>query len=207
MNCPLTEAFTKTPSVLYQNFLKEFWCTIVVEDPNPPEDDSKVRPLKEFIIKFTMMKGKNPLNLAHPSPKAVKAELAKITINEALVQKTPILKTSFPVAWRILKGRRSLKLCLNPNQRHRALRLLEHSLKRGKDSEGNKYPADMGLPATHPDEVTALLGTNAKYQVDKTQSTRFEVSVPDQNKGKTSYEVEPHADTIILTIVVDIQPL
>ncbi|GJY92635.1 retrovirus-related pol polyprotein from transposon TNT 1-94 [Tanacetum coccineum] len=83
---------------------EEFWCTIVVEDPNPPEDDSEVRPLKEFIIKFTLMKGKNPLNLdyktfcestrldynkgnyvAHPSPEVVKAELAKITINEALV--------------------------------------------------------------------------------------------------------------------------
>ncbi|GJT48684.1 hypothetical protein Tco_0974841 [Tanacetum coccineum] len=27
--------------MLYQNYLREFWCTAVVEDPNPPEDDSK----------------------------------------------------------------------------------------------------------------------------------------------------------------------
>ncbi|GJS15037.1 putative reverse transcriptase domain-containing protein [Tanacetum coccineum] len=43
----------------------------------------------------------------------------------------------------------------------------------------------MGLPATHPDE-----GTDAEYQVDKTQSTRFEVSIPEQNKSKISFEIE-----------------
>ncbi|GJZ92544.1 hypothetical protein Tco_0664609 [Tanacetum coccineum] len=42
INCPLAEAFTKTPPIQYQNFLREFWCTSVVEDPNPPEDDSEV---------------------------------------------------------------------------------------------------------------------------------------------------------------------
>ncbi|GJV36165.1 hypothetical protein Tco_1408642 [Tanacetum coccineum] len=104
MNCPLAEAFIKTPLVLYQNFLGEFWCTDVVEDPNPREDNSKVHPIKEFIIKFTVLNGKKPLALdyktfcestgldynkdnyvAHPSPEAVKAELDKIATNEALV--------------------------------------------------------------------------------------------------------------------------
>ncbi|GJR78264.1 hypothetical protein Tco_0149049 [Tanacetum coccineum] len=141
MNYPLVEAFTKTPSVLYQNFLKEFWCTTVVEDPNPLEDDSEVRPLKEFVIKFIVMNGKKPLTLdyktfcestgldynkgnyvAHPFLEAVKAELAKIAINEAL-------------------GTRSSKS------------LPEVKLTDPKDLEGNKQPADMGLPATHPDEV------------------------------------------------------
>ncbi|GJV55492.1 hypothetical protein Tco_1456497 [Tanacetum coccineum] len=37
-------------------------------------------------------------NVAHPSLEVVKAELAKITTSEALVQKNPILKTTFPVA-------------------------------------------------------------------------------------------------------------
>ncbi|GJW91145.1 hypothetical protein Tco_0168698 [Tanacetum coccineum] len=37
--------------------------------------------------------------------------------------------------------------------------------------------------------VTALSWTYAEYQVDKTQSTRFKVSVPDQNKSKTSSKV------------------
>ncbi|GJR33981.1 hypothetical protein Tco_1209665 [Tanacetum coccineum] len=121
MNCPLAEAFTKTSSVLYQNFFREFWCIAEIEDPNPSKDDFEVHPLKEFIIKFTVMNGKNPLTLDfktffestnldynqgnyvdHPSPKVVKAELAKIAINEALIQKNPVLKISFSVAWRIL---------------------------------------------------------------------------------------------------------
>ncbi|GKA12381.1 hypothetical protein Tco_0691927 [Tanacetum coccineum] len=38
--------------------------------------------------------------------------------------------------------------------------------------------------------VTALSRTDAKYQVDQTHSTRFEVSVPDQHQSKTSFEME-----------------
>ncbi|GKD50315.1 hypothetical protein Tco_1279291 [Tanacetum coccineum] len=45
MNCPLAEAFTKTPSVLYQNFLKEFWCTAIAYDPNLHVDDFEEHPL------------------------------------------------------------------------------------------------------------------------------------------------------------------
>ncbi|GJS35288.1 hypothetical protein Tco_0533670 [Tanacetum coccineum] len=67
------------------------------------------------------MNGKKPLNLdfnilttstcidynngayvAHPSPEAVKAELAKMVTNPSYLDKTPVLKNSFPVAWRIL---------------------------------------------------------------------------------------------------------
>ncbi|GJV13778.1 hypothetical protein Tco_1355319, partial [Tanacetum coccineum] len=96
----------------------EFWCTAVVEDPNPPTDKAEARPLKEFIIKFIVMNGKKPLTLdfktlcestgldynqgnyvAHPSPKV---ELAKIATNEVLIQNNPVLKISFLVVWRIL---------------------------------------------------------------------------------------------------------
>ncbi|GJR35554.1 zinc finger, CCHC-type containing protein [Tanacetum coccineum] len=42
-----------------------------------------------------------------------------------------------------------------------------------------------------PSLVTDHSITGTKYQVDQTQSTRFEVSYPDQNKDKTSLEVEP----------------
>ncbi|GJZ34663.1 retrovirus-related pol polyprotein from transposon TNT 1-94 [Tanacetum coccineum] len=100
---------------------EDFWCTAVVEDPKPPTDDSETCPFKEFVIKFTVMNGKNPLTLNfktfcestgldynqgkyvfHPSLEVVKAELAKITTSAALVQRNHILKTSFTVAWRIL---------------------------------------------------------------------------------------------------------
>ncbi|GJZ64437.1 hypothetical protein Tco_0620858 [Tanacetum coccineum] len=114
-------AFTKCPSVLYQNFLREFWCTAIAYDPNPSTDENKPRPLREFLIKFTVMNGKKPLTfdfntfttstgldynngayVAHPSPEVDKAKLAKIVTNPSYLDKTPVLKNSFPVAWRIL---------------------------------------------------------------------------------------------------------
>ncbi|GKD24083.1 hypothetical protein Tco_1225786 [Tanacetum coccineum] len=110
-------AFTKTPSVVYHNFLREFLCTAIAYDPNPPADIFEVRPLKEFLIKFLVMNGKKPLILdyktfvesagldyatdtyvSHPSPKAVKAKLAKIIENPILLDRTPVLKTTFPMA-------------------------------------------------------------------------------------------------------------
>ncbi|GKB23007.1 retrovirus-related pol polyprotein from transposon TNT 1-94 [Tanacetum coccineum] len=50
----------------------------------------------------TGLKYNNGNYVVHPSTKEVKAELAKIANHEALVQKTSLLKASFPVAWRIL---------------------------------------------------------------------------------------------------------
>nr|GEV31948.1 probable inactive receptor kinase At5g10020 [Tanacetum cinerariifolium] len=55
--------------------------------------------------------------------------------------------------------------------------------------------------------VTDLSGPGTKYQVDQTQSTRFEVSDPDHNKGKTSSEVEPNTEPLLLATVGDIQAL
>nr|GEU49811.1 hypothetical protein [Tanacetum cinerariifolium] len=63
MDSPLAKAFTKTPTMLYQNYLRKLWCTVVVEEPNPPEDDSEVRPLKEFKIKFIVKNDKKSLTL------------------------------------------------------------------------------------------------------------------------------------------------
>nr|GEW22432.1 hypothetical protein [Tanacetum cinerariifolium] len=121
MNCHLVEAFTKTPSVVYQNFLREFWCTVVATHPNTPADTSKALPLKEYKINFLVMNGKNPLTLdyksfvkstwldyakgtyvSHPSHDTVKAKLAKIVENPTLLDMTHILKTTFLMAWRIM---------------------------------------------------------------------------------------------------------
>ncbi|GJZ25255.1 hypothetical protein Tco_0562714 [Tanacetum coccineum] len=57
INCPLAEAITKSPSLVYQNLLREFWCTATAYDPNPPINDSEARPLKEYIIKFSVKNG------------------------------------------------------------------------------------------------------------------------------------------------------
>ncbi|GJW59970.1 hypothetical protein Tco_0109305 [Tanacetum coccineum] len=55
--------------------------------------------------------------------------------------------------------------------------------------------------------VTAFSRADAKDQVDQTQSTGFEVSVLDQNKGKTSSKVEPDTQTLLLTTTDDVQAL
>ncbi|GKB05154.1 hypothetical protein Tco_0833349 [Tanacetum coccineum] len=51
-NFPLYNAFTKCPSVVYQNFLREFWSTVVAFDPFPSTDEPEKCPLKEFLIKL-----------------------------------------------------------------------------------------------------------------------------------------------------------
>ncbi|GJX17613.1 hypothetical protein Tco_0218445 [Tanacetum coccineum] len=96
-------------------------CTVVAYDPFPSTDETKQRLLREFLIKFSVLNGQRPLTLdfnifcsstgldynngkyvAHPTPEAVKKELGKITINPSYLDKTPVLKNSFPMAWRIL---------------------------------------------------------------------------------------------------------
>ncbi|GJU97508.1 hypothetical protein Tco_1326779 [Tanacetum coccineum] len=49
--------------MMYQNLLREFWCTAITSHPNSPTDDSKSCPLKEYLIMFSVMNGKKPLTL------------------------------------------------------------------------------------------------------------------------------------------------
>nr|GEW35495.1 hypothetical protein [Tanacetum cinerariifolium] len=106
---------------VYQNFLREFWCTAIAYDPNPLENNSEARPLKEYLIKFSVMNNKKPLIIdyktivestrldyakgkyvSHPSTKEVKAKLAKIVDNPILLDRNLVLKIAFLMAWRIL---------------------------------------------------------------------------------------------------------
>ncbi|GJY77639.1 retrovirus-related pol polyprotein from transposon TNT 1-94 [Tanacetum coccineum] len=116
LKAQLGMAFTKSPSVLYQNLLRELWCTAIAYDPNPPTDDSVARPLSEFLIKFLVMNGQSftfDFNIfqssigldynkgkyvAHPTPETVKTELGKIATNASYLDKTPVLKNSFSIA-------------------------------------------------------------------------------------------------------------
>ncbi|GJX75290.1 hypothetical protein Tco_0313885 [Tanacetum coccineum] len=276
--------------------LMEFWCTTISYDLNPPIDDSEVRPLKEYKIKFIVMNGKKSLTLdfktfcettgldynkgtyvSHPSHEVVKAELDRITarlptvspllfsgkkkkINSQTMSK-PKLKTQGPEASGTLPQKRKhpktqktpiiteriIKLAVKgfhsllDEGTRKSKHLPEGKLTDPKDSEGNKHPIDMGLPATIPNEgvgktkllleganikdkdserfkpltdiesftphVTALSGTYAEYQVNKTQSTKFELSVPDQHQGKTSFKMELDTKTLLLTTIADIQAL
>ncbi|GJT41152.1 hypothetical protein Tco_0941017 [Tanacetum coccineum] len=120
LNCPLIKAFTICPSVVYHNFLREFRSTAVAYNPFPLTDETEQCPLREFLFFFLVLNGQRPLTLdfntfcsstgldynngkyvAHPIPEAVKKELGKIAINPSYLNKTPVLKNSFLVAWRI----------------------------------------------------------------------------------------------------------
>ncbi|GJT33184.1 hypothetical protein Tco_0923603 [Tanacetum coccineum] len=131
LNCPLAEAFTKAPSVIYTNLLREFRCTAMVYNPEPPMDNYMARPLKEYKIKFLVMNGKKPLNLdyktflkatgldynngacvPHPSPKAAKAELAKIATNATLLNKTLVLGENYFSTEQVNSIQQLLAYCL-----------------------------------------------------------------------------------------------
>ncbi|GKD37184.1 hypothetical protein Tco_1257391 [Tanacetum coccineum] len=49
------KAFTNCPSVVYQNFLKEFLSIAVTYDPFPSTDETEQCPLREFLIKFLVL--------------------------------------------------------------------------------------------------------------------------------------------------------
>ncbi|GJR55178.1 hypothetical protein Tco_1405699, partial [Tanacetum coccineum] len=46
-----------------KNFLREFWSTSVALNPFPSTDEPKKRPLREFLIKFSVLNGQRPLTL------------------------------------------------------------------------------------------------------------------------------------------------
>nr|GEU41908.1 hypothetical protein [Tanacetum cinerariifolium] len=86
--------------------------------PPPPSDDFVAWPLKEYLIKFSVMNDQKRLTLdyetfcsstghdynkgkyvAYPSLEAVKVELTKIVTNASYLGKTLVLNNSFPMAW------------------------------------------------------------------------------------------------------------
>nr|GEV67875.1 retrovirus-related Pol polyprotein from transposon TNT 1-94 [Tanacetum cinerariifolium] len=93
--------------------IREFWCTAIATHPNPPTDDSEIRPLKEYTITFLVMNGKKPLTIdfktftestrldyakdayvSHPSLEVIKAELAKIIENPIMLDRTTIVSNT-----------------------------------------------------------------------------------------------------------------
>ncbi|GJZ88240.1 retrovirus-related pol polyprotein from transposon TNT 1-94 [Tanacetum coccineum] len=62
-----------------QNFLREFWSTVVAFDPFPSTDEPEKCPLKEFLIKFLVLNGRSSTGLNynngkyvdHPTPKVL----------------------------------------------------------------------------------------------------------------------------------------
>ncbi|GJX36375.1 hypothetical protein Tco_0247932 [Tanacetum coccineum] len=87
--------------------LMEFWSTDVAYDSSPPTDETEQRPLREYLIKFSVLNGQQPLTLdfntfcsltgldykngkyvGHLEYDVVKKELGKIAINPTYLDKT-----------------------------------------------------------------------------------------------------------------------
>ncbi|GJT28321.1 hypothetical protein Tco_0908596 [Tanacetum coccineum] len=248
MNCPLAEAVTRTPSVIYQNFLRKFWCIAIAYDPNPPADDSvdpsKVTPIelmasmisvnnrgtlvsqlpfsikkkkgKSQIVTPTLPKSQGPeasgaLSRKRNKPKSKKTT-PKVQVTPPTVptedsektQSVSSVKTVIPQ-----DTERTTQLAIKGShspldEGTRKSQPLPEGPHRDKDSEGLNLPADME-PSTNL--VLTLLGTDAKYQVDQTQSTRLRYWSLTKNKGETSSEVKSDTKTLLLTTDADVQAL
>ena len=150
-NCFLAKAFTHTPSVIYHDYLREFWCTAVATSP---------KDTKESIITFTVMNGSRTLSFDYsafikatgldfaeafspnPTDQDIKNELIFLAPHDprrpqmsvgGLLEKAPIVKTWFHPIWRILMtfviqvlgGNKSSTEQLNSSQKLMLFSLLE----------------------------------------------------------------------------------
>ncbi|GJW91646.1 hypothetical protein Tco_0169199 [Tanacetum coccineum] len=137
LNFPLNKAFTNCPSVLYQNYLREFLSTAVVYDPSLSTDETEQSPLREFLIKFLGPEASESL------PQNRKKPISKKAPRET--KATPPLSQ-----WRVLR---------NPTQSPRGTRksqpLPEGTTTNPKDSGGNVQPTDKRFPFTASNEGMA----------------------------------------------------
>nr|GEV21357.1 hypothetical protein [Tanacetum cinerariifolium] len=210
MNFLLAKDFTKTHEVLYPNLLKEFWCTAIPYDPNPPVDNSEDHPPKEYKINILVMNSKKPLTLdfktftksigldynkgtyvSYPSPKAEKAELAKIVTNK-------VLTGSYSSIKQINSIQQMIAYCLITETKVDIgtgnTKPLPKGPREDKDLERLKLLADI---ESQTPLVTDLSGTNAKYPVDQTQSTRLRDTNASNSESSSSSESSRPYDNFI----------
>nr|GEV05857.1 hypothetical protein [Tanacetum cinerariifolium] len=185
--------------VVYQNFLREFWCTAIAYDPNPPTDNSKdIRP--ENCISCGLE------NFVHISYSDTKVDIREI-INSDLVTRLTN-KSSDPTSFYCKEEEREVSDCKKSDPKNSVgniqsidMRLpsmvsnkgmvkitsLPEGLHGDKDSEENKAPAD--IKPINP-TIIDLLGTGAKYQDEMAQeSDDEEVFVVGEDM-----DVDTHAD-------------
>ncbi|GJV68939.1 hypothetical protein Tco_1484448 [Tanacetum coccineum] len=250
---PTEKGLYKISSVLYQNFPREFWCTAIAYDPNLPADKTQSRPLKEYLIKFLAMNGKKPLILdfktfttstslhynngeyvAHPSPQAVKAELAKIVLEEEseVSNCNPYLTQVIGPALSKKRQKPKSKKTPTKTQVTSPTRLIEdskqsHSLSSGnvpdpQDLERNIQLTSTGLPSTSLDEGTRTVKTTPCPEVARRDKDSEGLKPPadikpltnlvadpsrTDAKYQTSSEVEPDSKPLQLKTFADVQAL
>ncbi|GKC89818.1 hypothetical protein Tco_1150467 [Tanacetum coccineum] len=209
-NCPLYNAFTNCPTVVYQNFLGEFWSTAVAFDPFPSTDEPEKHPLKEFLIKFSVLNGHRPLTLDfhtfcsstglnynngkyvdHPTPEVVKKELGNIAINPSYLDKTPVLKNSFPAACRIL-----FTFVIQDPSKVTDIELTTHIIAVNnqmdsvsppplvaKPKKGKSQTVASTLPKSHGPEASGALSKKSKKPKSKKPPIETKVTPPKPTEG------------------------
>ncbi|GJR87785.1 hypothetical protein Tco_0211796 [Tanacetum coccineum] len=151
----LKEAFTKTPSVVYQNYLKELWCTDVFDLSKPPTDDSEPRPFKESIIRFVVKNGKTPLFFNFQTfvqtTRLYYNNGEYVTLPQTEVMKAQLLKLGLHNEKNVEESTSVFVNKTRPIQNMVSYSLEDPDDFCHSDSEGNKQPADIGLPSTSED--------------------------------------------------------
>ncbi|GJR80007.1 hypothetical protein Tco_0150792 [Tanacetum coccineum] len=113
--------------------------------------------------------------VSHPSPEAVKAELAKLVENPILLDRIPVLKTTFPVAWRILLSNKSRQKYVSyPRFVSYALEVLL----------GSNYTQDESFGSS-PNILSNSKVLNGPFKVTPIELTAFMVVVNNNEKSVT----------------------
>nr|GEW30811.1 retrovirus-related Pol polyprotein from transposon TNT 1-94 [Tanacetum cinerariifolium] len=105
--CSLVKTPMVPPNNLGLDLAGNLVCKISVQSKRITSNycEKILRPLTLNFKTFCSSTGldyNNGKYVAHPTLEAVKTELGKIAINSSYLDKTPVLKNSFPMAWRIL---------------------------------------------------------------------------------------------------------
>ncbi|GJR79730.1 retrovirus-related pol polyprotein from transposon TNT 1-94 [Tanacetum coccineum] len=150
----------------------------------PPQKRKKSKTKKTSLVQTTikLTKEKVPTKATqiHHS-QCPRAKLLILKIQREI--NNPLLRDCLPLLMRIL---------------------VNHHLSMREELGRNIQLTDRGQPSTL---VVDQLGADIEDQVDKTQSTGFKMSDPNQNKSKTSSEVELGTEPLLLTTFADLQAL
>nr|GEU39223.1 hypothetical protein [Tanacetum cinerariifolium] len=194
--CPLYKAFTNCPSVVYQNFLKEFWSTTVAFDPFPSTDKPEKRPLKEFLIKFSVSNGKRPLTLDfktfcsstgldynndkyvdHPTPEDKKFGFLPPILSNSNFTKDPSKVTEIELTVHMIDVN---------NQRDS----MSSPLLVGKPKKGKSYTVTSTSPKSQGPGASGELSKKSKRPTSKKPPTKTKSSPPHEDKHTSS--IAPH---------------
>nr|GEZ49246.1 hypothetical protein [Tanacetum cinerariifolium] len=119
----------------------------------------------------------------HPTPETVKKELGKIAINPSYLDKTPVLKNSFPAAWRIL-----FTFVIQGPEASGALS------KKSKRPKSKKSPIETMVTLPKPTE-----GSEQSHSEDKPTSSTAPHTEASDTDSSSDRILKKYDDTLLLT--------